>query len=58
MNKQQSPSLDLEDSSLIVRRSTPPLWVKLFAVAATLACLLLLTMMLANMASMGSLFSS
>lgn len=55
MNKQQSPSLDPEASSLIVRRSTPPLWVKLFAVAATLACLLLLTMMLANMASMGNM---
>src|SRR5258708_31306638 len=45
MNNKRLSSLD--------RRAMLPLWVKLFAIAATLVSLLFLAMMLANIASMG-----
>lgn len=55
MKNMGSSSTDHEHSSLMVRRFPPPLWVKLFALTATLVSLLFLAMMLANMASMGNM---
>src|SRR5260370_24812394 len=55
MKNTRSSFMDHEHSSLMMCRLPSPLWVKLFAITATLVSLLFLAMMLANMASMGNM---
>jgi hypothetical protein len=51
--KEQGTDMNNKKLSSMDRRAVLPRWVKLFAIAATLVSLLFLSMMLANMASMG-----